>query len=188
MTKQCATCRYYAEFEGVCRNGDSDNRADFVSPKCKCEHWEGEKENVKSQKLLTIDVIKAKLKRYRFIAGEISDLLDERERLRSLAEKITPSLSHAPVHSVSGDKMAGSIANIVELEKYIERKSSELLRARMEAEELIDSLPDLRHRAVLKSYYFSRRSWEECCVAVGYEWAQIHRIHSGALYELRKMI
>lgn len=137
---------------------------------------------------MTIEEIKAKLKRYRFIAGEISDLLDERERLRSLAEKITPSLSFAPVHGANTDKMAPVVANLIEVERYIEKRSKELLRARMEAEQLIDRLPDERHRAVLKSYYFSRRSWEECCVAVGYEWAQIHRIHSGALYELRKMI
>lgn len=137
---------------------------------------------------MTIEEVKAKLKRYRFIAGEISDLLDERERLRSLAEKITPSLSFAPVHGANTDKMAPVVANLIEVERYIEKRSKELLRARMEAEKLIDSLSDERHRAVLKSYYFSRRSWEECCVAVGYEWAQIHRIHSGALYELRKMI
>ena len=115
-------------------------------------------------------------------------MLDERERLRSLAEKITPSLSFAPVHGANTDKMAPVVANLIEVERYIEKRSKELLRARMEAEKLIDSLSDERHRAVLKSYYFSRRSWEECCVAVGYEWAQIHRIHSGALYELRKMI
>lgn len=137
---------------------------------------------------MTIEEIKSKLKRYRFIAREISDLLDERERLRSLAEKITPSLSFAPVHGAITDKMAPVVANLIEVERYIEKRSKELLRARMEAEKLIDSLSDERHRAVLKSYYFSRRSWEECCVAVGYEWAQIHRIHSGALYELRKMI
>lgn len=137
---------------------------------------------------MTIEEIKAKLKRYRFIAGEISDLLDERERLRSLAEKITPSLSFAPVHGANTGKMAPVVANLIEVERYIEKRSKELLRARMEAEQLIDRLPDERHRAVLKSYYFSRRSWEECCVAVGYEWAQIHRIHSRALYELRKMI
>jgi len=137
---------------------------------------------------MTIEEIKSKLKRYRFIAGEISDLLDERERLRSLAEKITPSLSFAPVHGANTDKMAPVVANLIEVERYIEKRSKELLRARMEAEQLIDRLPDERHRAVLKSYYFSRRSWEECCVAVGYEWAQIHRIHSRALYELRKMI
>ena len=137
---------------------------------------------------MTIEEIKAKLKRYRFIAGEISDLLDERERLRSLAEKITPSLSFAPVRGANTDKMAPVVANLIEVERCIEKRSKELLRARMEAEQIIDRLPDERHRAVLKSYYFSRRSWEECCVAVGYEWAQIHRIHSRALYELRKMI
>lgn len=137
---------------------------------------------------MTIEEIKAKLKRYRFIAGEISDLLDERERLRSLAEKITPSLSFAPVYGANTDKMAPVVANLIEVERYIEKRSKELLLAIMEAEQIIDRLPDERHRAVLKSYYFSRRSWEECCVAVGYEWAQIHRIHSRALYELRKMI
>lgn len=137
---------------------------------------------------MTIEEIKAKLKRYRFIAGEISDLLDERERLRSLAEKITPSLSFAPVYGANTDKMAPVVANLIEVERYIEKRSKELLLARMEAEQIIDRLPDERHRAVLKSYYFSRRSWEECCVAIGYEWAQIHRIHSRALYELRKMI
>ena len=47
---------------------------------------------------MTIEEIKATLKKYRFVAGEISDLLDERIRLRSLAEKVTPSLSFAPVH------------------------------------------------------------------------------------------
>lgn len=137
---------------------------------------------------MTIEEVKAKLKRYRFIAGEISDLLDERERLRSLAEKVTPSLSFAPVYGANTDKMAPVVANLIEVERYIEKRSKELLLARMEAEQIIDRLPDERHRAVLKSYYFSRRSWEECCVAVGYEWAQIHRIHSRALYELRKMI
>lgn len=137
---------------------------------------------------MTKEEIKAKLKRYRFIAGEISDLLDERKRLRSLAEKITPSLFFAPVYGANTDKMAPVVANLIEVERYIEKRSKELLRARMEAEQIIDRLPDERHRAVLKSYYFSRRSWEECCVAVGYEWAQIHRIHSRALYELRKMI
>ena len=66
---------------------------------------------------MTIEEIKAKLKRYRFIAGEISDLLDERERLRSLAEKIIPSLSFAPVHGANTDKMAPVIANLIEVER-----------------------------------------------------------------------
>ena len=103
---------------------------------------------------VTIEEIKAKLKRYRFIAGEISDLLDERERLRSLAEKITPSLSFAPVYGANTDKMAPVVANLIEVERYIEKRSKELLLARMEAEQIIDRLPDERHRAVLKVIIF----------------------------------
>ena len=40
MTKCCATCRWYASFEGVCCNGDSEWRADFTEPEDCCEEWE----------------------------------------------------------------------------------------------------------------------------------------------------
>lgn len=136
---------------------------------------------------MTIEEIKAKLKRYRFIAGEISDLLDERERLRSLAEKITPSLSFAPVHGANTDKMAPVVANLIEVERYIEKRSKELLRARMEAEKLIDSLSDERHRAVLKSYYFSRRTWQEVADVLHYDVRTATRLHGIALLEMKKM-
>lgn len=136
---------------------------------------------------MTIEEIKAKLKRYRFIAREISDLLDERERLRSLAEKITPSLSFAPVHGANTDKMAPVVANLIEVERYIEKRSKELLQARMEAEKLIDSLSDERHRAVLKSYYFSRRNWQDVADALHYDVRTATRLHGIALLEMKKM-
>lgn len=136
---------------------------------------------------MTIEEIKAKLKRYRFIAGEISDLLDEREHLRSLAEKITPSLSFAPVHGANTDKMAPVVANLIEVERYIEKRSKELLQARMEAEKLIDSLSDERHRAVLKSYYFSRRNWQDVADALHYDVRTATRLHGIALLEMKKM-
>lgn len=136
---------------------------------------------------MTIEEIKAKLKRYRFIAGEISDLLDERERLRSLAEKITPSLSFAPVHGANTDKMVPVVANLIEVERHIEKRSKELLQARMEAEKLIDSLSDERHRAVLKSYYFSRRNWQDVADALHYDVRTATRLHGIALLEMKKM-
>ena len=45
MAKRCATCRWYAEFEGVCCNGDSEWRADFTEPEDCCECWEGRDED-----------------------------------------------------------------------------------------------------------------------------------------------
>ena len=40
MDKRCATCRWYEDYQGVCCNGDSPNRADFTDPKDGCECWE----------------------------------------------------------------------------------------------------------------------------------------------------
>ena len=41
MIKCCAICRWYAKFEGVCCNGDSEYKADFTEPEGGCECWEG---------------------------------------------------------------------------------------------------------------------------------------------------
>ena len=40
MTNTCSACRWYAEFEGVCCNGDSEWRGDFRDNDQGCEHWE----------------------------------------------------------------------------------------------------------------------------------------------------
>ena len=40
LNKTCATCDWYEDFQGVCFNGDSLNRADFTEPEDVCEFWE----------------------------------------------------------------------------------------------------------------------------------------------------
>ena len=41
MTKCCATCDWYEDYQGVCFNGDSEHCADFTEPEDVCEEWEG---------------------------------------------------------------------------------------------------------------------------------------------------
>lgn len=45
MTKRCATCRWYEDFQGVCCNGDSPYCADFTGNEDCCECWEGRNES-----------------------------------------------------------------------------------------------------------------------------------------------
>ena len=45
MSKCCATCDWYEDFQGVCFNGDSPNCADFTDPESCCEEW-GEKNGI----------------------------------------------------------------------------------------------------------------------------------------------
>ena len=42
MGKLCLTCKWYAEFEGVCTNGESEYCADFTAPNNYCGLWEGQ--------------------------------------------------------------------------------------------------------------------------------------------------
>ncbi len=42
--KYCSTCKYYAEYEGVCCNGDSEHCADFRGLDDTCEKWEKNEE------------------------------------------------------------------------------------------------------------------------------------------------
>lgn len=39
MTKCCATCAWYEDFQGVCCNGDSPHCADFTEPDQRCREW-----------------------------------------------------------------------------------------------------------------------------------------------------
>ena len=45
MTKCCATCAWYEDFQGVCCNGDSPHRADFTEPDQRCREWERKEAN-----------------------------------------------------------------------------------------------------------------------------------------------
>ena len=36
----CLNCKWYAEYEGVCTNGESEYRADFTDDDNWCEGWE----------------------------------------------------------------------------------------------------------------------------------------------------
>nr|DAJ72517.1 MAG TPA: hypothetical protein [Caudoviricetes sp.] len=40
MTKCCATCAWYEDFQGVCFNGDSPYCANFTEPDQRCREWE----------------------------------------------------------------------------------------------------------------------------------------------------
>ena len=37
----CLTCKWYAEYEGVCTNGESEYCADCTAPNNYCGLWEG---------------------------------------------------------------------------------------------------------------------------------------------------
>ena len=43
MGKLCLNCKWYAEYEGVCTNGESEYCADFTDDDSWCMGWEEKK-------------------------------------------------------------------------------------------------------------------------------------------------
>jgi hypothetical protein len=41
MKRNCESCTWYEDFQGVCFNGDSPHCADFTEPGTVCQAWEG---------------------------------------------------------------------------------------------------------------------------------------------------
>ena len=56
MTKCCATCAWYEDFQGVCCKWDSPYCADFTESDQSCEHWE---ENMKLRKTVEMSIEEA---------------------------------------------------------------------------------------------------------------------------------
>ena len=46
--RRCGTCEWYDEWIGVCFNGESEHKADFLDKDKSCEKWE-EKKNGKEK-------------------------------------------------------------------------------------------------------------------------------------------
>ena len=73
------------------------------------------------------------------------------------------------------------------LENLYKSKLAELNALLLEIETAVESLTDSTERRVVRLHYIDGLKWEAVAVAIGYEWAQTHRIHARALAKLREL-
>lgn len=77
---------------------------------------------------------------------------------------------------------------IVILDELMEDLKQERLNGavrRTQIEKSIRALSDENEAEVLRLRYIKNKKWEEIALEMGYAWAQIHRIHSSALKNLK---
>ena len=118
----------------------------------------------------------------------------EKERIMARIEEIETMLYSPRNQNLSGMPTAHDAPNDTQ-EKLIEQKErllkiyrSFLLRldeTELSIEHAIESLEDPAARTILRYRYIDEMRWEAICVKIGYEWAQVHRIHRDALQILK---
>ena len=123
------------------------------------------------------------LKRNTVCLKEVDRLEDEKVRLSSIRDKITPTYSDMPKSGI-GDK-TDTAAAIIDLDLEIDYQIKKWMQYGNEIRQVIESVPDYNLRLLLNYRYITGMKFEQIAVTMGYSWRQIHRLHGKALEQIR---
>lgn len=107
----------------------------------------------------------------------------EKELNEIRADILTLRASSLSEH-VSGSKNSDTADKYIRLESYMEKVNAEwdkLIDMRNAAKDLIGTMPDPMHRAVLYARYINGQRWEDIAMDVHYSWKGIFKLHGQAL-------
>lgn len=124
------------------------------------------------------------LNQYLNAEKEIGIKLDQIARLRELSTKITQTLTPDKVKSNSENRLESSVSKIVDIEREIGASIDQLVRTRLQVESVINSVPNVNQRNVLRLRYISGMKWEQIAVKLNYDYRWVLRLHGKALNKI----
>ena len=125
------------------------------------------------------------LRRYRTATAEQQRLENEIEKWRSLAEKVTPTLSGMPGGSAGPGRMVSALEHIVELEEELAGQITRCAAIRREIGQAIDGVQEERLAHLLRLRYVDGLTWEQIAVKMHYSYRQVCNLHGHALEALK---
>ena len=131
---------------------------------------------------------KEQLKEYKWIKENVKELEDRLLEIDTLLQKCTTNLDGDAVQITKNpDKWTSLINTRMEVEELINIEISKGLKEMVKIETAIAKLPE-REKRLMRLRYIDCKRWENICVIMNYEWAQIHRIHGGILGKLKNRV
>lgn len=121
------------------------------------------------------------LSRYRRMSKRIDRLLEEQNRWREMALKITPVLSQTPGGGESGSPIERPMDKVLEIDEEIKREIEELQTVRQGIRSALDQLEDENLKLLMEYRYIDGMTWEQVAVEMHYSYMQICRLHGKAL-------
>lgn len=131
------------------------------------------------------------LSQYISAGGEIEALIEERQRLRSLAEKTTMGFENdggAPT-SRNADKIPEAVEKIMEIEEEIGKRVASLATIRIKIYSTICKVPDGKLRVILLKRYIGNESFERIAMDTNFTYNHIVKnLHPQGLDEVDKIL
>ena len=129
------------------------------------------------------------LSQARRLDQRICSKLEQMATLRSLAQKVTTSLSGERVsHTRNVSSLEDTILLLVETENEMNQSIDALLSLRIEIGKQISALDDPDCILVLEKRYLCYQSWEKIAADLACTVRWVHRLHAKALQSMNQLL
>lgn len=121
---------------------------------------------------------------YKWAKKREERILEEIQALRM--DKMFPSIVNDGMPKGSEQRdLSDYAAKLDELIQELKEERLEKVKRLSDIEKSIRQLKNEDAQIIMRLRYIDGLKWEEVCVAINYEWAQMHRIHARALREIK---
>lgn len=129
------------------------------------------------------------LSQLKYLDIKLNDKISERERLISLATKVTPSYSADPV-STSGtpDKISNIVVMLQELEEDTEYTMAKMVKQKRAILAKLESMDNYKYYQLLYKKYVEYKDLAVVAKEMVYSYRVIVNMHGKALKEFEKLI
>lgn len=125
------------------------------------------------------------LRQARTLDMRINNHLSEAERLRSLLERSTSTLTGMPRSgSYDSDRRETIMQRVWDLEAQIDTEIDKLVDLKTDIRKRINKVRDDRYQALLEARYLNHNTWEQIAEDMNYDRRQVTRLHGRALMEI----
>ena len=125
------------------------------------------------------------LKQIKKLDNLINNKIEEVERLRCMAVKVTTSCEGEKVKSSgSQERMADTVSMIIDLQNEINEDIDRFVNMKKNIMNVIDSLENADYINILYCRYYHYMSWESIACEMGYTYRWICTLHGRALAKM----
>ena len=129
---------------------------------------------------------KEELSQYKYARERVDETLEEYQRYKERAEKMTSIISDMPRGGKSSNKVEDNAVIMADLSKQYEERWIQAEREKLSIELKIDQIKE-PYRKLLKKRYIQDLSFEKIADEMNYSYARITHLHGEALLEYEKL-
>ena len=129
---------------------------------------------------------KEELLQYKYAREKVEETLEEYQKYKTRAEKMTSIISDMPRGTSNSNKVADNAIKMADLSVEYEKRWLEAENKKLEIEKNID-LVEEPYRSLLHKRYVQGLNFEKIADEMGYSYVRITHLHGEALIEYDKL-